>query len=193
GFQKHHKVPQRAGSGADAFVAEVATEEITQEVEEIFRALKAAFTFKRRDTQVANLGDGTATITTPYFNYSIRVTANPANPAQAIWRRMVDTISRPEQILSQPFSEVFGNRFNTIEFSPPSDIDLEALIDRIEDLEDERITLDYDPEVTYCRLKIEGLAAEITITTDSFSIIHHGAVPPGTLLQSFQAIQESLF
>lgn len=193
GYQKHFKLPQRAGSGADAFVAEIASGEITRDIEEVFRGLKAAFSFKRRDTQVANPGDGTATISTPYFSYSIRVTVDPTNPAQVIWRRTIEAIANSDSILSDPFLEVFGNRFNRLEFDMPGSIQLEDLIDRLEDMEDERISLDYDPEITYCRLKIRGLSAEVTITTDTLTILHQSPVAPQTLLQSFLAIQEALF
>lgn len=192
GFMKGFKEPDRVSSSSAAFIAKISGDEITSDVNSVFAELKKAFKLKRADSKIANEGDGTATINTPFFDYSISVALDPADTSQVVFRRSVDAIKQPERIFSDAFALVFENVFDTVEVDTPAKVDLTALIDRIEELEEERIRVQYDPEVTYCTLQIEGVAGAITVTSHTFSIVHSRPAGPKTLLQSLFAIQQVL-
>ncbi|MCA9165655.1 MAG: hypothetical protein KDA62_21860, partial [Planctomycetales bacterium] len=193
GFKKNHKEPDRVSSATEAFVARISSEGITEDINGVFAQLKSAFRFRRADMHLTNHGDGTATIITPFFNYSITVQLDPEDTSQVIFRRTVEAIKEPDQVFSDEFAKVFDGVFDTVEFDTPGFVDLPALIDRIEELDDDRISIDYDPEVTHCTLHIDGVVGSITVTSGSLSIIHTKPQSPKNLLQSFFGIQRVLF
>jgi hypothetical protein len=192
GFKKTHQLPDRLSHSSQAFIAKIASEEIEQDIQHVFSRLKAAFRFRRADLDISNLGEGGATIITPHFNYSIRIELDPANTSQVIFHRTVDAIREPDAILSEPFAGVFERVFDTLELDMPQSIPLTELIDRIEELDDDRIQIQYDPAITYCTLQIQGVAGAITVTLRTLSIVHSKAVSPKKLLQSFFDMQRIL-
>ena len=62
----------------------------------------------------------------------------------------------------------------------------------IEELEDERIQLDYDMDATECSLEMEGLAGIVEIKPSSISLTQTSDVSPKDLLQSFLDMQEMM-
>jgi hypothetical protein len=146
GFKKTDKVPNAVNSYARSLVAELGSGPIEADVNEVRDALRKNFSFKRKDLDAAAPGDGTGSILTPYFVYSVTVTLNPANPAEIIWRRTITDIKEPEQVLSAAFENTFPKTFSTVEFTPPQPIDLPTFIDQLEDADDDRIKLKYDPK-----------------------------------------------
>jgi hypothetical protein len=192
GFKKTDKVPTVANSYAKSLVAELGSEPIAEDVNEVREALRKHFAFKRKDLDAATPGDGTGSILTPYFAYSITVTLNPANPGEIIWRRQVSDIKEPEQVLSPAFANVFPKTFSTVEFLPPKPIDLPAFIDEIEDADDERLKINYDPATTWCRISMPGLLGQIEVTPNRLALIQLNPTSPQLLLETFFKIQAML-
>lgn len=192
GFKKTDKVPTVANSYAKSLVAELGSAPIEADVNEVRDALRKHFSFKRKDLDAATPGDGTGSILTPYFVYSITVTLNPANPAEIVWRRQITDIKEPEQVLSPAFASVFPKTFSTVEFKPPQPIDLPAFIDQLEDADDDRIKLQYDPAATWCRLSMPGLLGQFEVTPQRFALLQLNPTSPQALLEVFFRIQAML-
>ncbi|MEX2174502.1 MAG: hypothetical protein WD872_09075, partial [Pirellulaceae bacterium] len=192
GFRKGYRIPDHNSTATEAFLAKIADEEIRGDIAALHDRLRAAFKFKRADIQISHSGDGAASIITPHFTYTVRVSQSADDSSEVVWNREVKDIKAPAQILSDAFAEVFGEMFDTVEFSPPAQIPLAELIDRVEQLGDDRLTLDYDPDITWCKLTIEGIAGEIRVTSRAFEIAQRLPQPPLVLLQSFFAIQRAL-
>ena len=95
-------------------------------------------------------------------------------------------------MLTDDFASVFGDLFDTVEFSPPSPVDLESLIDRIEEIDDERVSLSYDRNVTHCEISIAGTDATLYITSESFRIIHPEPQTTRVLINSLFEVQNAL-
>lgn len=192
GFKKTDKLPTVANSYAKSLVAELGSEPIAADVNEVREALRKHFSFKRKDLDSAAPGDGTGSILTPYFVYSVTVTLNPANPAEIIWRRTITDIREPEQVLSPAFESVFPKTFDTVDFQPPQPIDLPAFIDELEDSDDDRIKLNYDPATTWCRLSMPGLLGQVEVTPNRFALLQLSPTSPRMLLEAFFKIQAML-
>lgn len=192
GFKKTDKVPTVANSYVKSLVAELGSEPVAADVNEVREALRKHFAFKRKDLDAASPGDGTGSILTPYFVYSVTITLNPANPAEIIWRRTISDIREPEQVLSPAFESVFPKTFSTVEFKPPQPIDLPAFIDELEETADERVKLNYDPAATWCRLSMPGLLGQVEITRDRFALLQLNPTSPKPLLEAFFKIQALL-
>ena len=79
-----------------------------------------------------------------------------------------------------------------MEFTTQQPVDLDAIIDSLEALEDERIAIEYDHNATRCLLRIEGIAGEIQVTRNTLRIVHPMPEAPRNLLRSFLAIQNAL-
>ena len=192
GFQRTHRVPDEVNDRSETFVATIAADQLGQDLDAMHRALRQAFRFKRADIDVSQPGDGTGTMITPYFNYSISVSLNSDDTTEVVWHRQVSDIKEPEQILTDEFAQVFGGMFDTVELSPATKIDVETLIDRIEEFGDDRVALHYDKDATWCRLEIDGVVGEIEVTRRTFSIVQSSPKQPKQLLELLFEIQKSL-
>lgn len=191
-FKKTDKVPTVVNSYAKSLVADLGAGPVEADVNEVREALRKHFSFKRKDLDSASPGDGTGSILTPYFLYSVTVTLNPANPAEIIWRRQITDIKEPEQVLSPAFENVFPKTFSTVEFAPPQPIDLPAFIDQLEDTDDGRVKLNYDPDTTWCRLSMPGLIGQVEVTPERFALLQLNPTSPKVLLEAFFKIQAML-
>jgi hypothetical protein len=189
GWKKTDRAPDPAASGVHEYIAGISAAELKQDLDSVYDALKQAYGFKRRDLSAAEPADGTGTITTPFFNYSITIALNPADPTQAIWTKTVDNILEPKQVISAAFAEVFDGVFQTLQFSLPSPIDLNDCIDALEDAEISNLEVSYDRDATYCELRFAGATGAIKITPNALSIVENHPAKIGTLLQSLRAAQ----
>ncbi len=192
GFKKDQKPPTAVNSFAKALLASLTVEQIDQDVSLVRDALKKHFAFKRKDLDATSGDDGTGSVRTPYFHYSVSVRLNLADPGEVIWRRQVAEITEPEQVLSAAFENVFPKTFAALEFKPSEPIDVSAVIDALEDADDERFKLNYDPAATVCRLSAAGLLGQFEITAERFALLYLHPQPPRQLLEAFQQIQKML-
>ena len=193
GFKKRfHHVPDSATDAANAFVAKIATQEISDDIKEKYEALRAAFGFKRRDLTADGPEDGAGTIITPFFDYNVDVRVNPKDTSEVLWRREIVNIREPEKILSDEFDRVFPDIFDTLEFQVTKEIDIKDLIDQIEDSDEDQIHAEFDHECTYCRLRIKGFSSSITITTDAVRLKRTEPGSPRKLIEDFFAAQKLL-
>ena len=189
GWKKTDRAPDPASGRAQEYIAGISAGELKQDLDSVYNTLKQAFGFKRRDLSVAEPADGTGTITTPFFSYSISIALNPADPAEAIWTKTVDNIQEPKQVVSAPFAQVFDGVFRMLRFSLTNPVDLNDCIDTLEDAEIDNLDVSYDRDATYCELRFAGATGAIRITADSLSIVEKHPAEIGTLIQSLRAMQ----
>lgn len=192
GFKKGLAIPEVVTNATEAFVAKLAGDDLSRDLDEVHAALRKSFGFKRADLNVGNPELGAATIITPFFTYNAGVRLDPADPSKIIWRREIADIQEPDRVISAEFDEVFGATFNRIDFAPPRAIDVKSLIDRIEDLNDDRFTLSYDREATACTLAIAGIVGTVHVTADAVEIVLKKAAASKRLMQSLFEIQQTL-
>lgn len=189
--KKSHRIPEKADDWAEKQVAQITEEEVKADLNLIFQRLRKEFGLRRAEMKVSQ-EQGTGAIDTPYFQYSVVVCVNPEKPSEVIWQRQVTDIRERVQVLSQQFERVFVNVFDTVEFFPQTVVNIDEVIDRIEDLEDERIKLDYDIDATDCSLEMDGLLGIVEIKPSSISLKQNSEVSPKDLLQSFLDMQEMM-
>ena len=193
GFKKsNHRVPDEVNARTQLFVGKLGEDRVRLDLDHVFDSLRAAFRFKRTELQAIETEEGAGSITTPFFRYTSCVYQNPSDASEAILQRDVSEIAAPDQLLTDNFAAVFGDVFDTVEFVPQSAIDLEVLIDRIEELDDPRVSLAYDRQVSCCEITIAGTKAKIQVTADAFRIIHPEPQAPRILVESFFSVQNAL-
>ena len=190
GFNKKtHRIPDEVSDWSEKLAAELTEEEVKAELNEVYKKLRKELSLRRAEMKVSQ-EQGTGAIDTPYFQYSIVVSINPDNPAEIIWRQQVTDIRDQIQVLSEPFANVFKDVFVSVEYRPVEPINIDDLIDRIEELEDDRIELNYDIDATDCSMEIEGVDGEIAIAEELISLTQKGGVSPKDLLQAFLDMHE---
>ncbi|MEX1039544.1 MAG: hypothetical protein WDZ51_02865 [Pirellulaceae bacterium] len=191
GFRKSHRVPEQVDEQAERMIGEIASGEISEQLDRMFAQLREAFRFKRKEIEATDPEGGVGSIVTPYFTYSVAITLQEDDPSRVVWHYAVESITEPKQITSEAFETCFEAAFNTVELRASQPIDLEAVIDQVEDQDDPRISLDYDRAITYCNLQIEGLPDIITLTPEAFSLTHPEAQSPKVLLATLRQIQQA--
>ncbi len=190
GWKKGDRIPDRVSDFSQTLVAKCAAEELKKDLDEVYDKLKAAFGFTRRELQAAEPNDGTGTIITPHFNYSVTVTHNPDDLDGAIWTRSVDSIKTPAQISSEAFAAVFDDVFNTLAFALPTKVSIEDFIDAVEEAKIADLKIKYDREATYCEIEVLGAAGTITLKPKSLSIVHERRTKTPLLLGSFETVRK---
>lgn len=192
GFNKKiHRIPDEVSDWSEKLAAELTEDEVKTELNEVYKKLRKELSLRRAEMQVSQ-EQGTGAIDTPFFQYSIVVSINPENPAEIIWRQQVTDIRDQVPVLSEPFANVFKDVFVSVEYTPAEPIVIDDLIDRIEDLADDRIELEYDIDATDCVMEIEGVDGKIEISEELISLTQKGNVSPKDLLQSFLDMHEMM-
>ena len=192
GWKKSHRLPERINDTSVNFVAQISSDEVRSDLDHFYALIKEAFQFKRRDLDASEPADGTGTIMTPYFSYSVSVTLNPADPTEVIWTRSIDGISAPDQINSAAFGQVFDNVFDSLELALPRGVDVGDFIDAVEAAEIPDLKIKHDREATYCELHIKGVKGAVRLTARTLAIVHDGPQATKQLIHSFAAVESLL-
>ena len=192
GFKKGWTVPDAASDYWQQKAADWAKGELEADLDETFAALKSAFRFKRKDLDKRGPDGGFGTLVCPGFDYNVSSELDADDPARMVLRREVAKISDPSLVVSDAFEEVFAGRFEAVRVRVEGGVDVEAVIDAVEDRDDESITLDYDPECTYCRVRFEGRSATALITPDDMTVTDPDAGTVRGLLESAADVRRTL-
>lgn len=191
GFKKTHRVPDRVNDATKAFVAGIADEDVSGDLDAVHDALRSAFSFKRKDLDT-QLAEGGGSIITPYFDYEVTVSLNPDDPSEALWTRQIVNIREPDKVLTDDFEKAFRGMFDTLEFASGKTVDIASIVDQIEDLDHHAITVNYDKSLDWCTISVNGMDSVIRITRDSISIVQPRRGSPRLLIDSFFQIQKRL-
>jgi hypothetical protein len=161
GFKKGHRIPDSTSTRDAAFLVEISAEQLDSDLVETFTALRNVYGFKRREISVTGPEEGFGAISTPYFNYEIAISQIPDQPSRYCLRRSITRIQEPVRVISAEFESVFSNRFRTIEILAESDFELEAIIDRIEDADSNSVSVDFDKDISWCKISLGPVLVEV--------------------------------
>ena len=191
GFKSGHRVPDRVTGSTEGFVIDISEKELNEEFDGVFSNLKSEFKFKRRDIDI-DYSEGSISAITPYFDYEVSISQNQEDPGMAVLLRQISNIREPGALFSEEFERVFKKAFDTLEFTFHKRVDLSDLVDRLEEIDDSRIDIDYDKDLLWCSIQIEGLSSIITITDNSISIEEQSKKSPQHLIDAFFEVQKQL-
>ena len=189
GYRKSHKIPTEVNDHASSFVARIAADDISQDLEARFADFRKLLKFKRIELQVKDPEGGVGIIETPLFDYQVTASLAPDDSAEVLWRREVTAFRKPKELFSSAFSSVFNNLFDMVELIPPSPIDLAEFIDRIENRGASSITLEYDRNTTWCHISLKGISGQMRLTPDRVSLVVAVPQSPIRLLEAFLQVR----
>ena len=193
GWKRTHRVPDYVNGTSESFIVGISAGDLKDELDSVYDSLRKEFGFTRRDLNASEPEDGTGTIITPYFNYSVSVALNPDDLAEVIWHRTVDGITAPGHVESDAFGAVFDKVFDTLEFSLPKRVNIEDLIDAIEAAKIPDLEIHYDRGFTSCQLQIDGADTTVTVTSHALSIVHQQPEATKRLIQSFDEVKSLVY
>lgn len=171
GFHGGHKVPERYNDSTEAFVTKIAQDDLSADLDSIFKAIKKRFVYKRTEINVQKPeGESGGSIWTPDFNYSVSVSLLREDTSKAIITRQLSDIRDPTILEEEGFHEIFDDMFDKVRLTFKKRIDVDKFIDSIEDLESPDIDPDYLPEPEYCDLTITGAPGTIRVTDDALEL-----------------------
>jgi len=192
GFIKgSHKAPKHTGAYAEEFVRKIGQTDVNEDSEATYQRLRDIFGFKRKDIQTDSY-DGGGTIITPFFDYNVTVAMNPDDASGYVLRREISNIREPHQLFSDEFVQTFPSDFDTLEFETKSEISIDNLIDKIEDLDDDSIQVTHDKDATYCEIELDSSNLTIHVTPRNFRLSLPHASSPKLLIENFFEVQREL-
>ncbi|WP_269525538.1 hypothetical protein [Coraliomargarita parva] len=166
GFEKHHHVPDSHHDAAQSFVRRAGHPEVQAAAERLHADIRSLFGYKRREFDYS-CEDGSALIKTPDFELEIRIDQSPADPKSYCLSTEVTRLHN-ESIAADPrFHQCFNHHCNRLRIEFPEAIDLEAKIDRIEDIDELAGCLDYAPDASEFELKLPALDLRIEVTASA--------------------------
>lgn len=184
--QRGHRVPDSVSGATVRFVENISKKEIEDEINQVFERIRRLMKYKRRDLTAA-----AGRIVTPDFEFAVECRQDPDDPAMAVISRRLTNIS-PSIIGDDVFNEVFEDFFNELTFEFTKGVNLEELIDQIEDLDLDKIELDYPADCAYCDITIDGSPLSVRLSPGSIIVSTTDPTSPKLLIESFFEVQKQL-
>jgi len=190
GFRKqHHTVPDAVNAATAAFLGKLCAAELREEAEGMFQRAKTALNYKRKDLTLEVAG-GTATLTTKDFVYEIAYSLDPADPADYVAARALRHLRNGALVDLPEFDGLFAGMFTGILFTLTNGVRGEAVIDAVEALADESpLTVDYPSDCRTCRLRVDGVGAEVVCDGGSLEMVFPGSGSPRELVAAFAGVR----
>jgi len=163
---------------------------LDDDLQETFSALRKAFGLKRKEISVDGPFEGGGIVSTPFFDYEVRVQIDAETPSRVIFSRSITGIRDFAKLVDDPFDDVFGKRFSTLIVEVENELDLETIVDTIEDEDPDGISVDYDKDLTWCEIQVLGSTATIVAEAYSIRVESVRETTPKQLLDLFTDIQQ---
>ena len=189
GFDKRFQLPKAIDHRALNWIEELTRPQLDEQLQFYLDQFRSQFSFKRRQMEIHGPADGRAAIDTPIFNFSIGVELDPDDLSVIVWRREISQILDAQKIVGPEFESCFFETPWKLEVASSEPFDIVELIDRIEDLEVDTITLGYDKDLTSCNVKIADTKGELQVNEAGFSIGHQNGLSPGEMINALVVYQ----
>ena len=191
GISKSASTPKKGMPISQKYLNDLANEHLDEDLQSTFAKLRSNFSFKRKELVADGPTDGIGVITTPAFIYEVTVLPIENDNRKVLVRRCIRQIEAPEAITGPEFAKVFESDFNQLQVASKAELDLEDIIDRVEDADSEEVEIDYDKDITWCKIGVAGSRTTITIQTNEILVTGPNDVSPEELIDSFFELQNT--
>lgn len=138
GFSKKlgHFVPERHSDATTSFIRKLLTQTIQEETQDLYDAIKLDFRLRSRDIEHAS-DDGTGSIDTPYFRYSVETKQKSQDPTKYQIVKKLELRAAANSVPIDQIDRTFSNTFDKLVVKTSRDfINFATLVDRLEGLAD---------------------------------------------------------
>jgi len=191
GISKTAATPKKGVPLSQKYLNDLASEHLEEDLETTFAKLRSNYRFKRKELRADGPADGIGVITTPAFIYEVVAVPLDDDNRKVVLRRCIRQIADAEAIASEEFAKVFGTDFNQLQVASEVALDLEEIIDCVEDADSQDVEIDYDKDVTWCKIGVAGMRTTITVDANRFLVTGPSDVSPDELIDSFLEMQNT--
>jgi hypothetical protein len=190
GFRKgHHTVPDAANAVTQAFLGKICAAELGTEAEDLFQRARAGLAYKRKDLSLS-LTPPTAVLAARDFTVDFSYALDEQDPSRYVVTRTLHGLRNAELVRTVEFSALFAAAFSEISFGLKKGARVEAVIDLIEGLDDERgLAVDYPADCHECHIRVAGVAAAVRCTGATMEMVFPRAGSPAELMAEFAAVR----
>jgi len=170
GFKKRfHKIPDTKSLATENFISNISEKEIKEKIDTISYSLRKLLKLRRKDYEII-IGDGYSQFVCPYFKYEYSIELQADDPSTVMFTGKLTPIDIDKLIdVSDDIDSCFPEWFDTLIYNLSKSLDLDQLIDRIEEYDEEAtgdFEIDYDTEVTYIEFFSKGLGRTVIMKPD---------------------------
>lgn len=182
-WRKTFDLPTNAGASSRKFVARIADPDVRADLNAVFETAREHLGYKRKDVEVTTGPDGTGTVRTPDFEYTVTAALDADDPSKVAWVREVGQFADPGFVRGPGFDAVFGKLFDQLAFEFAKPVDVAVLVDRLEDRPPKGAKLQVDSDGASCDITLAGFAGRVTVTRQSLVVRGRGGKSAGLLDQ----------
>lgn len=161
GFGKTCRAPEEHNARNSGFIRRAGSENVAEAAEGLFKEIRAAFHYKRKQLEVV-CDEGGASIKTPDFDVTLTLDQDSAVAANYSLATEVSGFRTPEIVHAPHFLNLFSSRCDRTVLAFDRPISLEDKIDEIEENDELARCLDYDVACSYLTLRLPRLVVEVT-------------------------------
>ncbi len=191
GFKKsHHSVPDADTPATRRFLGQLCAGELAEEAEALFQEVRAAMGYKRKDLSL-EVGAPTAVLTARDFVFEWDYALESCDPASYVITRTLHGLRSGDLVRAPEFDGVFARRFTAVGFDLRKGVQVEAVIDAVEGLEEDPagLQVDYPSDCRTCTLSVPGVEAEVVCDGASLEMRFARAGSPRELIEAFAAVR----
>ncbi|TVP77450.1 MAG: hypothetical protein EA353_10335 [Puniceicoccaceae bacterium] len=163
GYQKHHRVPDGHSDAAQGFVRKAGHPDVKSAADGLYSDIRTLFAYKRREFDYT-CEDGFAWIKTPDFDLQIRIDQCPDDPKNYRLSTEITALHTDSIADDSRFHSCFTHHCDQLVVDFASPVRVEDKIDRLEDIDELREALSYEPDGTAFELKLPQLDLHIHVT-----------------------------
>ena len=188
-WRKTFDVPTNAGPSSRKFVARIADPDVRADLDAVFDAAREYIGYKRKDVEVTTGPDGTGTIRTPDFEYTVTAALDAEDPSKVTWIREVGQFADPGFVRGPGFDAVLGKLFDQLVFEFARPVDVASLVDRLEDRPPKGAKVQVASDGTSCDVTLAGFAGRVTVIRHALTVRGRGGKSAGLLDQFLAFLQ----
>lgn len=192
GFRKgFHTVPDAANDVTQAFLGKICADELAGEAEALFQAVRAGLGYKRKDLALEVAG-GMALLRAKDFDVELGYALDAGEPSRYVTTTLLRSLRNVELARTAEFSEIFARRFSEISFGLRKGASVEAVVDAIEALDEEKgLSVSYPSDCRECEIRVEGVEAHVRYTPAALEMVFPRAGAPVELIDAFARVREA--
>lgn len=192
GFKKgHHTLPDAANEVTNAFLGRLCSRELEEDAEAKFQQVRTGLDYKRKDI-VLTVTSPLAVLVAKDFTFEIMYELDEDSPDEfAVTQTLLD-LKDGDLAKSEAFNAIFDRMFTELSFMLKKGVRVEAMIDAIEELDDESaMQVDYPSDYSECTISVAEVDATVRCTGASLDMVFPRAGAPGELLAEFAAVRSA--
>ncbi len=192
GFDKsRHTAPDAVNATTSAFLGRLCAAELAEEAETWFQRTKTALGYKRRDVSL-DLASPSAVLTARDFTFELNYALDDRAPDQFTLTRTLHQLNQFALVREPTFDGLFAGTFSELGFHLLRGVRVEAVIDAVEDLNDEtRLRVDYPSDCRFCTLSVPGVEAVVTCDGATLTMVFPRSGSPAELFDAFLLVRQA--